>query len=68
MKFGSTYQEPGEKVSAFEYRLDKILHCIYLKGAVKVEDLNRKWMELITKRAVTTNMVAMRLRVTYSLL
>lgn len=67
VKFGSTYQEPGEKLSAFLYRLDKILHRIFLKGCVKVEDLNRRRMEQIIKGALTTDMVAMRLRVTYSL-
>ncbi|KAI5086687.1 paraneoplastic antigen Ma1-like, partial [Silurus meridionalis] len=67
VKFGSTYQEPGEKLSTFMYRLDKVLHRIFLKGCVKVEDLNKKRMEQIIKGALTTDMVAMRLRVTYSL-
>ncbi|XP_016409821.1 paraneoplastic antigen Ma1 homolog [Sinocyclocheilus rhinocerous] len=67
VKFGSTYQEPGEKLSAFLYRLDKILHRIFLKGCVQVEDLNRRRMEQIIKGALTTDIVAMRLRVTYSL-
>lgn len=67
VKFGSTYQEPGEKLSTFLYRLDKILHRIFLKGGVRSEDLNKRRMEQIIKGALTTDMVAMRLRVTYSL-
>lgn len=32
VKFSCTYQEPGEKLSSYLYRLDKILHRLFLKG------------------------------------
>lgn len=67
VKFSCTYQEPGEKLSSYLYRLDKILHRLFLKGGIKVEDLNRKRMEQVVKGALTSDTVALRLRMMYSL-
>ncbi|XP_065110556.1 paraneoplastic antigen Ma1 homolog [Paramisgurnus dabryanus] len=67
VRFSNTYQEPGEKLSLFLCRLDKLLHRIFLKKGIKVEELNQKRMEQVVKGALTTDMVALRLRMTHKL-
>lgn len=67
VKFRSTFQERGEKLSAYLYRLDKLLHRIVLKGEVAVADMNRLRMEQVVKGALTNDMVALRLRMTHKL-
>lgn len=66
-KFRSTYQRENEKLSDFLYRLDKLLHRMLVKGGVVATDLNRMRMEQVVKGACTTDMVALRLRMTHTL-
>lgn len=66
-KFRSTYQGESEKLSDFLYRLDKLLHRMLVKGGVVAADLNRMRMEQVVKGARTTDMVALRLRMTHTL-
>ncbi|KAL1273645.1 hypothetical protein QQF64_026459 [Cirrhinus molitorella] len=40
-RFRHTYQESGEKLSAFLYRLDKLLHRAFLKGGIDAAGINR---------------------------
>ncbi|XP_016105549.1 paraneoplastic antigen Ma1 homolog [Sinocyclocheilus grahami] len=66
-KFRSTYQGESEKLSDFLYRLDKLLHRMLVKGGVVATDLNHMRMDQVVKGARTTDMVALRLRMTDTL-
>lgn len=66
-KFRHTYQNEGENLSAFLYRLDKLLHRALLKGGIKAEDMNRARMEQLVKGALTQDMVALRVRLSHTL-
>ncbi|XP_073708839.1 paraneoplastic antigen Ma1 homolog [Garra rufa] len=66
-KFRSTYQKENERLSDFLYRLDKLLHRMLVKGGVVAADLNRMRMEQVVRGARTTDMVALRLRMTHTL-
>lgn len=66
-KFRHTYQEDGEKLSAFLYRLDKLLHRALLKSGIESAGMNRARMEQLVKGALTTDMVALRVRMTHTL-
>ncbi|XP_037392521.1 paraneoplastic antigen Ma1 homolog [Pygocentrus nattereri] len=66
-KFRHTYQEKGEKISSFLYRLDKLLHRALSKGGIDAADLNKTRMEQLVKGALTDDMVALRLRITHTL-
>lgn len=65
-KFRHTYQESGEKLSAFLYRLDKLLHRAFLKGGIDATGINRARMEQLIKGALTNDMVALRIRMTHT--
>ena len=66
-KFRHTYQEDGEKLSVFLYRLDKLLHRALLKGGIAAEGMNRARLEQLIKGALTDNMVALRVRMSHTL-
>ncbi len=66
-RFRHTYQETGEKLSAFLYRLDKLLHRALLKGEIDAVGINRARMEQLIKGALTNDMVALRIRMTHTL-
>ncbi|KAI4871331.1 hypothetical protein NFI96_009730, partial [Prochilodus magdalenae] len=66
-KFRYTYQEKGEKLSAFLYRLDKLLHKALSKGGIEPADLDKVRMDQLVKGAQTGDMVALRLRLTHAL-
>lgn len=66
-KFRHTYQDNGEKLSAFLYRLDKLLHRALLKGGIDVAGINKARMEQLIKGALTNDMVALRIRMTHTL-
>ncbi|KAL1255276.1 hypothetical protein QQF64_013337 [Cirrhinus molitorella] len=66
-RFRHTYQESGEKLSAFLYRLDKLLHRALLKGGIDAAGINRARMEQLIKGALTNDMVALRIRMTHTL-
>lgn len=56
-KFRHTFQKEGEKLSAFLYRLDKLLHLAPLKGGIQAADMNQAWMKQLVKGAFTHDMV-----------
>lgn len=56
-KFRHTFQKEGEKLSAFLYRLDKLLHHALLKGGIQAADMNQAWMKQLFKGAFTHDMV-----------
>ncbi|XP_062843417.1 paraneoplastic antigen Ma1 homolog [Trichomycterus rosablanca] len=66
-KFRYTYQNKGEQLSQFAYRLEKLLHQALAKGGIAKKEMNGVRMEQITKGALIDDMVALRLRVTRSL-
>ncbi|XP_043082986.1 paraneoplastic antigen Ma1 homolog [Puntigrus tetrazona] len=66
-RFRHTYQESGEKLSAFLYRLDKLLHRALLKGGIDAVSINKARMEQLIKGALTNDMVALRIRMTHTL-
>ncbi|KAL0147743.1 hypothetical protein M9458_056949, partial [Cirrhinus mrigala] len=66
-RFRHTYQVSGEKLSAFLYRLDKLLHRALLKGGIDAAGINRARMEQLIKGALTNDMVALRIRMTHTL-
>lgn len=67
VKFKCTYQDEGEKLSHYLYRLDKLLHRVLLKEGIALEDMDRARMEQVVKGALTQDMVALRLRMTHKL-
>lgn len=66
-KFRHTYQESGEKLSDFLYRLDKLLHRAFFKGGIDAAGINKARMEQLIKGALTNDMVALRIRMTHTL-
>lgn len=66
-RFRHTYQEEGEKLSVFLYRLDKLLHRALLKGGIESVGMNRARMEQLIRGALTTDMVALRVRMSHTL-
>lgn len=65
--FRHTFQDDGEKLSAYLYRLDKLLHRALLKGGIDTVGVNRARMEQLFKGALPSDMVALRVRVTHTL-
>ena len=65
--FRHTYQNEGEKLSAFLYRLDKLLHRTLLKGGITTDDMNRARIEQLVKGALPHDMVALRIRLSHTL-
>ncbi|XP_076122806.1 paraneoplastic antigen Ma1 homolog [Alosa pseudoharengus] len=65
--FRHTCQEDGEKLSAFLYRLDKLLHRVLLRGGIDAAGLNHARREQLFKGALTDDVVALRMRVMYTL-
>ncbi|XP_060780372.1 paraneoplastic antigen Ma1 homolog [Neoarius graeffei] len=62
--FRHTFQEDGEKLSAFLYRLDKFLHRALLRGGIEAAGLNRARLEQLFKGALTPDIVALHVPVT----
>ncbi|XP_060794799.1 paraneoplastic antigen Ma1 homolog [Neoarius graeffei] len=60
--FRHTFQKDGEKLSAFLYRLDKLLHRALLRGGIDAAGLNRACLEQLFKGALTTDIVALCVR------
>ena len=66
-RFRHAYQEDGEKLSAFLYRLDKLLHRALLKSVIESAGMNRVRIEQLVKGALTTDMVALDVRMSHTL-
>ncbi|XP_063781263.1 paraneoplastic antigen Ma1 homolog [Pseudophryne corroboree] len=67
-RFNHTYQETGEKLSQYVYRLDKIIHKIIDKGGLSPAEVNSSRLKQVIRGALTTDPVAQRLRCTALLL
>ncbi|XP_063809228.1 paraneoplastic antigen Ma3 homolog [Pseudophryne corroboree] len=59
-----TYQEPGETLTHFIYRVDRLLYKIVDKGGIDKGAVDASRMKQVLKGALTTNPVAQRLRCT----
>ncbi|KAL1258937.1 hypothetical protein QQF64_009514 [Cirrhinus molitorella] len=67
LKFRSTYQNEGEKLSAYILRLDRMLHSMLRKKGIEYSALNHLQMQQIVRGALASDLVAMRLRMTHKL-
>uniref|UniRef100_A0AAR2M6W3 CCHC-type domain-containing protein n=1 Tax=Pygocentrus nattereri TaxID=42514 RepID=A0AAR2M6W3_PYGNA len=67
VKFRSTFQIEGEKLSTYLLRLDKLLHCVFRKGGLQLSDMNRLRTEQVVRGALPHDMTAMRIRMTHKL-
>ncbi|XP_063781317.1 paraneoplastic antigen Ma1 homolog [Pseudophryne corroboree] len=67
-RFHHTYQETGEKLSQYVYRLDKLIHKIVDKGGLAPAEVDSGRLKQLIRGALTTDPVAQRLRCTTLLL
>lgn len=67
LKFRSTYQSEGEKLSAYIMRLDRMLHSMLRKRSIEFLEINGLRMQQIVRGALSSDLVAMRLRMTHKL-
>lgn len=67
LKFRNTYQSEGEKLSAYLMRLDRMLHSMLRKRGIEFPAMNRLRMQQIVRGALSSDLVAMRLRMTHKL-
>lgn len=67
LKFRSTYQSEGEKLSAYILRLDRMLHSMLRKKGIEYSAMNHLRMQQIVRGALSSDLVAMRLRMTHKL-
>ncbi|KAK0133373.1 Paraneoplastic antigen Ma1 [Merluccius polli] len=65
--FRHTFQENGEKLSAYLCRLDKLLHRALVRGGMEPASLNHARLEQFFKGVLTTDLVALRVRMMHSL-
>ncbi|XP_056140262.1 paraneoplastic antigen Ma1 homolog [Lampris incognitus] len=65
--FRHTFQEDGERLSAYLCRLDKLLHRVLVRGGIGPADLNHARMEQLFKGALTTDLVALCVRMMHTL-
>ncbi|XP_063781332.1 paraneoplastic antigen Ma1 homolog [Pseudophryne corroboree] len=57
-----TFQEPGEKLSSYVIRVDKLLYKIVDKGGISREEVDKSRMKQLLRGALTTDSVAQKLR------
>lgn len=67
VRFRNTFQQDTEKLSEYLLRLDKLLHAVHRKGGIDVADMNRARVEQIARGALTHDLAALRIRMTYKL-
>lgn len=67
LKFRSTCQNEGEKLSVYILRLDRMLHSMLRKKGIEYSSLNQLRMQQIVRGALSSDLVAMRLRMTHKL-
>ncbi|XP_063820586.1 paraneoplastic antigen Ma2-like [Pseudophryne corroboree] len=63
-RLNRTYQEPGETLTHFIYRVDRLIYKIVDKGGIAKEAVDETRRRQVLKRAMTNNPVAQRLRCT----
>ncbi|XP_063810544.1 paraneoplastic antigen Ma3-like [Pseudophryne corroboree] len=59
-----TYQEPGETLTQYIYRVDRLIYQIVEKGGIAKDTVDESRMKQVLKGALTNNPVAQRLRCT----
>ncbi|XP_060753980.1 paraneoplastic antigen Ma1 homolog [Neoarius graeffei] len=67
VRFHHTFQQEGERLSAYILRLDKLLHAVYHKGGIPVKDMNHTHIEQVARGSLPHDLVALRIRMTYKL-
>ncbi|XP_067400773.1 paraneoplastic antigen Ma1 homolog [Emydura macquarii macquarii] len=67
LRFRSTYQEDGEKLSQYICRLDKLLHRVLVKKGILDTRVNQVRMEQVLKGACPGNLIALKLQLSNSL-
>ncbi|KAI7790012.1 putative paraneoplastic antigen Ma1-like protein [Triplophysa rosa] len=67
LKFRSTYQNEGEKLSAYILIFDRMLHSMLRKKGIEYSAMNHLRMQQIVRGALSSDFVAMRLRMTHKL-
>uniref|UniRef100_A0A8C2WI86 Paraneoplastic antigen Ma-like C-terminal domain-containing protein n=1 Tax=Cyclopterus lumpus TaxID=8103 RepID=A0A8C2WI86_CYCLU len=67
VKFRTTFQRGGEKLSAYLLRLDKLLHAVHRRGGMEVADMNQVRIEQVARGALSNDLAALRIRLTYKL-
>ncbi|XP_056611964.1 paraneoplastic antigen Ma1 homolog [Triplophysa dalaica] len=67
VRFRNTFQQEGEKLSAYLLRLDKLLHAVHRKGGIEVIDMNRARIDQVARGSLAHDLVALRIRLTYKL-
>uniref|UniRef100_A0A9J8AW00 CCHC-type domain-containing protein n=1 Tax=Cyprinus carpio carpio TaxID=630221 RepID=A0A9J8AW00_CYPCA len=67
VRFRNTFQQDGEKLSAYLLRLDKLLHEVHRKGGIEVIDMNRARIDQVARGSLPHDLVALRIRLTYKL-
>lgn len=67
VRFRNTFQQDGEKLSAYLLRLDKLLHAVHRKGGIDVIDMNRARIDHVARGSLPHDLVALRIRLTYKL-
>ncbi|XP_063794694.1 paraneoplastic antigen Ma1 homolog [Pseudophryne corroboree] len=59
-----TYQEPGETLTQYIYRVDRLIYKIVEKGGIAKDTVDESRIKQVLKGALTNNPVAQRLRCT----
>nr|XP_008286557.1 PREDICTED: paraneoplastic antigen Ma1-like [Stegastes partitus] len=67
VRFRHTFQREGEKLSAYLFRLDKLLHCVFRKGGVRLSEMNKLRIEQVVRGSLPQDMIALRIRMTHKL-
>lgn len=67
VRFRNTFQQETEKLSEYLLRLDKLLHAVHRKGGIAVADMNQTRIEQTVRGALTHDIAALRIRMTYKL-
>ncbi|XP_063775328.1 paraneoplastic antigen Ma3-like [Pseudophryne corroboree] len=66
-RLNRTYQEPGETLTHYIYRVDRLIYQIVDKGGIDKGAVDERRMRQVLKGALTTHPVAQRLRCTMPL-
>ncbi|XP_063813189.1 paraneoplastic antigen Ma1 homolog [Pseudophryne corroboree] len=63
-RLNHTYQEPGETLTHYVYRVDRLIYKIVDKGGIEKCEVDRRRLIQVLKGALTSNPVAQRMRCT----
>ncbi|XP_063770417.1 paraneoplastic antigen Ma2 homolog [Pseudophryne corroboree] len=66
-RLNHTYQEPGETLTHYIYRVDRLIYKIVDKGGIDKEGVDRRRLTQVIKGALTNSTVAQRLRCTMNI-